>query len=100
MDRPSPITIAAADLLLQAVTRLASSTSVSADDVRQSAAEVFGAERMAFRLKDAAAVALLKETGDKLTAIATGRDRWPRLIDLHRVLVDMSVTQAQKQHMI
>jgi hypothetical protein len=86
MDRPSPITIAAADLLLAVVDQLAASRHPSLDDIRQGAAQVFGAERLAARLKDAAAVALLKEAGDELTALADRRDRWPRLIDLHRDL--------------
>jgi hypothetical protein len=88
MDSPSAITIAAADLLLQAVTRLASSNSVSADDVRQSAAEVFGAERMCYRLKDAAAVALLRAGGDELSTIACRRERHARLVELRRQMAD------------
>jgi hypothetical protein len=86
----TPIEAAAGEMILAIAERLASSTSVSADDVRQGAAEVFGAERLAFRLRDEGAVALLRAAGDTLSTIAARPEQWPRLLELRRELATSS----------
>ncbi len=92
MAKPAPtaIEIAAADLLLTVIGQLAASRHPTPDDIRQGAFVCFGAERLCRRLKDAAAAEMLDAAGDELAAIADRRDRWPRLIDLHRELATSS----------
>jgi hypothetical protein len=86
MDSPSAVTIAAADLLLAVVDQLAASRHPTMDDIRQGAAEVFGAERLAFRLRDDAAVAMLRAASDELSTIAARPEQRHRLLELRREL--------------
>jgi hypothetical protein len=84
---PTPIEVAARELVLAVVERLtATPCTTSPGDIRQAAAELFGAERLAFRLSDEGAGAMLRAGGDTMSTIAARPEQWPRLLELRREL--------------
>jgi len=84
---PTPIELAARELVLAVVERLtATPGTATQDDIRQGATELFGAERLAFRLRDEGAGAMLRAAGDTMSTIAARPEQWPRLLELRREL--------------
>ena len=84
---PSAIHTAAGGLVLAIAERLTTAgAATTPDDIRQAAAELFGAERLAFRLRDDGAASLLRAASDELSTIAARPDQRHRLIELRREL--------------